>query len=212
MSASLRDLGRRADALPTTHFDATDLMRQAEFRLRRRRLVAAACAVIAVVVVLGTTLLAGPDTRDADPPPAGPPSDHPASDHWVLVGGELLVGADEYKGDWSEPLPKHGVRTYPDFMSADPATHRFLVIANPDVTAWNVMTPGQREPFATFTCASAGCHAVALGPGPDELTMRSSDGVLVVIGPDGRTRRELGPAWTNAAPGQGFLHDEAWSP
>ena len=74
------------------------------------------------------------------------------------------------------------------------------------------MTPGQREPLATVTCASAGCHAVALGPGPDELTMRSSDGVLVVIGPDGRTRRNLGPAWTNAAPGQGFLHDEAWSP
>lgn len=72
MSASLRDLGRRVDALPTTHFDAADLMRQGEARLRRHRLAAAAGAAVAVAMVVGTALLTVPDTRDAAPPPAAP--------------------------------------------------------------------------------------------------------------------------------------------
>lgn len=71
MSTSLRDLGRRVDALPTTHFDADDLMRQGEARLRRRRLAAAVGTAVAVAVLVSTVPLTVSD-RDAASPPAGP--------------------------------------------------------------------------------------------------------------------------------------------
>lgn len=72
MSVSLRDLDRRVDAMPATEFDAAELMRRGEARLRRRRLAAVAAVTVVVLLVVGSTLLAGRDTRGATSPPAGP--------------------------------------------------------------------------------------------------------------------------------------------
>jgi hypothetical protein len=76
MSASLRDLGRRGDALPPTHFDAADLMRQGETRLRRRRLAAAAIAAAVLVLAVGLAgaALSGNESAQVpaqDPTPTG---------------------------------------------------------------------------------------------------------------------------------------------
>ena len=71
MSVSLRDLDRRVDALPATHFDAADLMRQGEARLRRRRIAAVAVVTAVVVAVVGGTVLVGAGSRNAsEVPPA----------------------------------------------------------------------------------------------------------------------------------------------
>ena len=204
MSASLRDLHRRADALPETSFDATEIMRQGKARLRRRRRRAAAAgAAVAVVAVVGATLLAAPGTRQAAPP-AEP-------DRWVLVTGNGVGGADnpiQPVGDeWAEPLADRGVQSYPSFRSADPATRRFLG-QNAEATGWVVMTPGRREPLVTIYAD----FGAALGPGPDEVTTPSSDlRRMVVYGPDGRLRRSVGAAWTPTAPVGGFTGPFAWS-
>jgi hypothetical protein len=59
MSASLRDLNRRVDALPTHDIDAAALIRQGEARLRRRRLTAVLGSAVAVVVVIAVALVLG---------------------------------------------------------------------------------------------------------------------------------------------------------
>ena len=205
MSTSLRDLARRVDALPTTHFDATDLMRQGKARLRRRRRAAVAGTAVAVgLIVVGAALLIAPDSRDAAPPAR--------SSHWVLVTGSGVGGADnpvQPVGDeWAEPLADRGVQSYPNFRSADPATQRFLV-QNMEGTAWLVMTLGQREPLATIYAD----FGAALGPGPDEVTTISSDlQRMVVLGPDGLIRRSFSAGWTSTPPNGGFSGAFAWSP
>jgi len=68
VSVSLRDLDRRVDALPTTHFDADDLMRRGDARKRRRRLAAVAAVTALVLVVVGGALLVAPGARQADQP------------------------------------------------------------------------------------------------------------------------------------------------
>lgn len=85
MSASLRDLSRRVDALPTPRIDAADLMRQGEARLRRRRVTAVVSATMAVVlIVIGAVTLTRGDHQSVPPlidrptqtvvtPPTGPP-------------------------------------------------------------------------------------------------------------------------------------------
>jgi hypothetical protein len=52
MSASLRDLNRLLDALPTPDIDAADLISQGEARLRRRRRTAVLGGVAAVLVIV----------------------------------------------------------------------------------------------------------------------------------------------------------------
>ena len=59
MSASLRDLNRRVDALPTPHIDAAALIRHGEARLRRRRLGAVLGSAAAVVVVIVLAIAVG---------------------------------------------------------------------------------------------------------------------------------------------------------
>jgi hypothetical protein len=63
MSASLRDLNRRVDALVTPGIDAAALIRQGEARLRRRRLTAVlgSAAAVVVVIALALTVAAGLD-------------------------------------------------------------------------------------------------------------------------------------------------------
>jgi hypothetical protein len=72
MIASLRDLGTHAGAVPAPQLDVAALVRSGESRIRRRRLATVALVTAAVLVVVGGALLAAPDTRDAQPPPAGP--------------------------------------------------------------------------------------------------------------------------------------------
>ena len=203
MSASLRDLARRVEALPATHFDAADLMGQGSARLRRRRVAATAGAAVAVVAVVSAALLTGPGTRDAAPP-AG-------DTHWVLVTGNGVGGADnpvQPDGDeWAEPLGEGLVQAYPSFRSADPATQRFLV-QDAEATGWIVMRPGRREPLATIYAD----FGAALGPGTDEVTMPSPDlERMVVLGPDGLTRRSVGAFWTPPPSAGGFTGPFAWS-
>ncbi len=140
-----------------------------------------------VAIAVGFGVVQFQRNQDRALPPASPSGD------WVLITG----GGS---GDWSKPLAKQGVQTYPDFTAVDPATHRFLV-GNSEGTAWNVMTPGQREPLLTIPCSSGACLGAAFGPGPDEVTMQtmpfarrpnSPDFRIEVIGPDGRSRGELG--------------------
>jgi hypothetical protein len=69
MSASLRDLNRRVDALAKPQIDVADLMRQGEARLRRRRATAVAAATMAVVLtVVGAATLTRGDNRSVPPP------------------------------------------------------------------------------------------------------------------------------------------------
>jgi hypothetical protein len=201
MSASLRDLSRRADALPPTHFDATDLMRQGKARLRRRRLAAAGGTVVAVVAVVSVAVLTVPDTRDAAPP-ARP-------GNWVLVTGNgVLRPAAPLQSldEWAQPLGEQDVASYPNFGSADPATRRFLVQSGSAVL---VMTPGRREPLAMFVEDSR----TVLGPSPDEVTTLSRDfRRVVVLGPDGLTKRSVGATWDGLTRNRGFYGPLAWSP
>lgn len=203
MSASLRDLSRRADALPPTHFDATDLMRQGKARLRRRRLAAAGGTVVAVVAVVSAAVLTVPDTRDAAPPAR--PGD------WVLVTGNgVLRPAAPLQSlhEWAQPLGEQDVASYPNFGSADPATRRFLVQAGTG-NAWLVMTPGRREPLAMIDAY----FRTVLGPGPDEVTTLSPDlRRVVVLGPDGLTKRSVGATWDGYTRNSGFYGPLAWSP
>ena len=67
MNASLRDLGRRADAVPAPQLDVAALVAAGESRIRRRRLAAVAAVTAAVLVVVGGALLASPGTRQTAP-------------------------------------------------------------------------------------------------------------------------------------------------
>lgn len=71
MNSSLRDLGKRAEAVSAPQLDVAALVGAGESRIRRRRLAAVAVVTAAVLVVVGGALLADPDTRDAQSPPAG---------------------------------------------------------------------------------------------------------------------------------------------
>lgn len=72
MSASLRDLAQRANALPLTHFDAADLMRQGEARLLRRRLGVVAGTAVALVLAAGLAGSALSGSERAQVPADGP--------------------------------------------------------------------------------------------------------------------------------------------
>jgi hypothetical protein len=77
-------------------------------------------------------------------------------------------------------------------------------------TFWEVMTPGGREPVTSISCTT--CFAVAIGPGPDEITMASSDLRIRTYGPKGWPRRELGQIWTATEPAMGVATGLWWSP
>ena len=197
-----------------TPVDAEDGLRRLHRAHRRHstgKVLAAAAAVAVAVGVVQTQL-----GQDRDVPPLSP------TGKWVLVTGSGDGGADnplQRVGDeWAEPLVEQGIQSYPDFVSADPSTQRFLVIDN-DATAYHVMTPGHDE-HLTIQCSSGMCLGAALGPGPDEVTITTHPWAirpgtpefrLEVIGPDGRTRRELGPVWLPAS-GQGLASAPTWSP
>ncbi len=171
--------------------DAEDGLRRLHRAHRRRttgKVIAAAAAVAVAVGVVQTQF-----GQDREVPPVSP------TGMWVLVTGSGVGGADNpvqpVGGEWAEPLAEQGVQNYPNFLSADPATQRFLVI-NQDATAYQVMTPGRAEPLTTIECDSGGvgCFGMALGPGPDELTALSESlETLVVLGYDGKIIRPVGP-------------------
>lgn len=72
MNASLRDLGRRVDAVPVPQLDVAALVAAGQSRIRRRRLAAVAAVTAAVLIVIGGALLAAPATRSHQPQPAHP--------------------------------------------------------------------------------------------------------------------------------------------
>jgi hypothetical protein len=127
----------------------------------------------------------------------------------VLVTSSL-VGTDyapPVGDEWSQPLGKSGVKTYPYWASVDPDTRRFLVNAD-GATGLEVMRLGREDPLVRIECDDngTGCLGATLGPGPDELTMVTGDLTLAVAGPDGKVSRDLG------ASGEGLLNRFAWSP
>src|SRR6476659_375705 len=68
MSASLRDLNDRVEALHTPHFDADVLIRRAEVRVRRRRTAAwIAAGVAAALIGFGAATLDHGDDRSLPP-------------------------------------------------------------------------------------------------------------------------------------------------
>jgi len=197
MNLETRARGAAAGLRTMTPVDVEDGLQRLR-RTRRRRTTGKIMAVILVVVVaVGVVQLQRDHGRAVQPiSPHG---------QWVLVSGSG-VDADGRPvqgkgGEWAESLVRKGTQTYPTFMSADPATRRFLVSTDPEGSGLNVMTPGRRAPLLTFDCNSLGCDGAILGPGPDEVTMGLYSGrigplppgELVVFGPDGRPLRNLGP-------------------
>ena len=195
-----------AESLRTvTRVDAEDGLRRLHRTHHRRTTGKVIAAVAAVAVGTGVAQVQLDQGRTAQP--VSPPPDH-----WVLVSGNGVGGADnpiQPEGDeWAEPLADKGVQTYPQFRSADPATRRYLV-QNMEATASLVMTPGQREPVDTIVVD----FGVALGPGPDEVTTKSSDLTsLVVLGPGREFRGTVGTVWHPAPPNRGLSGLPAWSP
>jgi hypothetical protein len=184
------------DLNDATRVDTEDALRRLHHTRQRRR----AGKVVAVVAATAVGVaLVQVQRQDRALPPA-------TKDHWVLV-----TGSGSADGDWSEPLPDQGVQTYPAFLHADPARRRFVISAvRGEKTFWEVMTPGGREPVTSISCTT--CFAVAIGPGPDEITMASSDLRIRTYGPKGWPRRELGQIWTATEPAMGVATGLWWSP
>ena len=72
MTASLRELGKRAESVAAPQLDVPALVHAGESRIRRRRLAALAAVTAAVAAVLAGVLLALPGTRQSAPTPARP--------------------------------------------------------------------------------------------------------------------------------------------
>jgi len=72
MNGSLRDLGKRAEAVPAPQLDVAALVTAGESRIRRRRLAAVAAVTAAVVAVVGGAVLASQGARQSAPAPARP--------------------------------------------------------------------------------------------------------------------------------------------
>lgn len=98
MNASLRDLADRAAAVPAPRLDVAALVAAGESRIRRRRLAAVSAVTAVVLLVVGGAVLAAPDTRDAQAPPAGPDEHgdvvktHPARRLTYAVGSVIHWG------------------------------------------------------------------------------------------------------------------------
>jgi hypothetical protein len=114
MSASLPDLGARADALPTPDFDPAALIRQAEVRSRNRRAswVAAGVAV-ALVAAGGATLGRGQDR-------AAPPAGRDENPEISTVPARQVTYGDGY---WPTTTIRYGEHTVylPGELSVRPA-------------------------------------------------------------------------------------------
>jgi hypothetical protein len=80
MNASLRDLGKRAGAVPAPQLDVTALVAAGETRLRRRRVAAIAGATAVVAALLSAAVLLAPGSQQAVPPPAGDDRTHAPDD------------------------------------------------------------------------------------------------------------------------------------
>lgn len=198
MSTSLRDLGRRVDSLPTTHFDTADLMRQGEARLLRRRLAAAAGAAVAVAVVVGTALLTVPDIRDAAPPPAGP--NH--VDTWVTTD---VDGSTE-----TMVVRESGDDTYEIVVRDDSAS---VCSGAPSTMTGTGRLDGARElviPSPLFTCDDGSEPEVESGPpleeqlrnltfwhDPETDTLTDSFGL---VWDRGETTEASGGMWPQSSP------------
>lgn len=172
-----------------TPVDPEDGLRRLHRTHQRRTVGKVIAGVVAVVVGLGgVVLLQRGQEREMPISPL---------DKWVLVSGngvyrDGVLNPNAGVG-WSEPLPDNGVQTYEGFFDADPATGRFLV-NNWTATGSEVWTPGRSEPLAKLTGGENGeeYDGASLGPGPDEVTVLMG-GELVVVGPDGEVRQNLGP-------------------
>lgn len=80
MNSSLRDLGKRSEALPAPQLDVAALVAAGESRIRRRRLAAVAAVTAAVVAVVGGAVLTSPGSRQGAPAPARPNPKHTDTD------------------------------------------------------------------------------------------------------------------------------------
>lgn len=209
VDARIREgLTRLEEALPRV--DATERYAELDARTRKHALRRTTLAVVvaAAAIVVGAAVTATQLGQDRAVPPAAPSGQEVPRD-WVLVTS-ALVGTDfapPVGDEWQTPLGRSPVTTYPYWASVDPATRRFLINAD-GATALEVMTPGRAEPLGRIPCASdgTGCLGAALGPGPEELTMMTGNGHLVVTGPYGEFVRNLGRA------GEGLLNGMAWAP
>lgn len=163
-------------------------------RTSRRRTAGKVVAALAAVAI-GAGVVQIQTSRD-DAAPVSP------SDDWVLVTPS--------GGDWLNPLTSHDdMQRYPTFLSADPATKRFLVVDGLTRQTLYAVTPGQRAPLATYPCGWWSCGKAALGPGPDEVTTIDGDARLAVLGPGGDERADLGPIAVGPA---AHVSDLAWAP
>jgi hypothetical protein len=80
VNSSLRDLGKRAEAVPAPQPDVTALVSAGESRIRRRRVAAVAGITATVVAVVAGAVLASPGTRQSAPAPARPDPQNTDSD------------------------------------------------------------------------------------------------------------------------------------
>jgi hypothetical protein len=97
MSASLRELNRRVDALTAPAFDITDIVERGNRRMRRRRALVATGAVATVAATIITAIvLASPEQRSHRP--VNHPTPTPAT---PTASARSLTFTDDYREDWN---------------------------------------------------------------------------------------------------------------
>ncbi len=92
MNSSLRDLNRRADAVPTPDFDIAGIVDSANGRRRRRRVALAAGAAAMVAAVIAVAVVLAPSERGT----LGP-VDHPTPP----VPTRSMTYTDDYREQWT---------------------------------------------------------------------------------------------------------------
>lgn len=113
-------------------------------------------------------------------------------------GPPVLIWASG--GDWEDPITgKLGDQTYPGFVSADPATSRFLMPDGWNNAAWTTYMPGSRDEVHVYPCSRFCGDVAVLGPGDDEITTLDPAGI-VILGPGSELDRgHMGPFFDDAS-------------